>query len=376
MSNIKISVIIPVYNAERFLEKCLESVVNQSLSDIEIICVDDGSTDRSLEILERYWNNDSRIKILTQQNKFAGVARNNGMKNASGKYFVFWDSDDFFEKNALEVLYNSCEKTGADICLCGAYNYDSETGKRAEDQTFLKKRFLPEGKVFSKKTCPEYIFNIASNVPWQRMFRADFIRAHGIEFQALPKANDTYFVMTATYFAEKITYTEKPLVNYRTNNSLSITGTASKNPLCAYDSYMAVYEMLKKENPDERVWQSFYNRLLSGLFRSVLLQTTEDGIKTVYDKIKNEGISAFGINRHLNREYYYFQKEFDDLNVMLNHSFAEYLMYKYKKENADKLFYKNQAEKKLSVRLARKISRFVKADSKLFEIGKRILHFK
>lgn len=376
MSNIKVSVIIPVYNAEKFLEKCIGSVVNQSLSDIEIICIDDGSTDGSLEILKRFQENDSRIKILTQQNKFAGVARNNGIKNASGKYLVFWDSDDFFEKNALEVLYNKCEKHGADICLCSAYNYDSETGKRAEDQTFLKKRFLPEGKVFSKKTCPQYIFNIASNVPWQRMFRADFIKAHGIEFQALPKANDTYFVMTATYFAEKITYTEKPLVNYRTNNSLSITGTASKNPLCAYDSYMAVYEMLKNENANDLVWQSFYNRLLSGLFRSILLQTTEDGIKTVYDKVKNEGILAFGINQHLNREYYYFQKEFDDLNIMLNHSCGEYLMYKYKKENADKVFYKNQAEKKLLVRLARKISRFISADSRIFEIGKKILHFK
>lgn len=376
MTNPKVSVIIPVYNAEKFLEKCLNSVINQTLDDIEIIAVDDGSSDGSLEILNRYKEKDGRIIILTQQNKFAGAARNNGMKHACGKYFVFWDSDDFFEPKALEILYNCCEKTGADICLCSAYNYDSETGTRAEDQTFLKKRFLPREKVFSRKTCPQYIFNIASNVPWQRMFHADFIKAHGIEFQAIPKANDTYFVMTATYFAEKITYTEKPLINYRTNNSLSITGTASKNPLCAYESYMAVYEMLKKECTDDLVWQSFYNRLLSGLFRSVLLQTTENGIKTVYDKIKNEGIEAFEINRHLNREYYYFQKEYDDLMILLNHSFGEYLIYKYKKENADKLFYKQQAEKKPVVRLARKISRFISADSKLFELGKRLLHFK
>lgn len=376
MTNPKVSVIIPVYNAEKFLPKCLDSVINQTLSDIEIIAVDDGSVDGSLEILRQYGDKDSRIKILTQQNKFAGAARNNGMKAAAGKYLVFWDSDDFFEPKALEILYSCCEKTGADICLCSAYNYDSETGKRTEDQTFLKKRFLPRDKVFSKKTCPGYIFNIASNVPWQRMFRADFVKSHGIEFQAIPKANDTYFVMTATYFAEKITYTEKPLINYRTNNSLSITGTASKNPLCAYDSYMAVYEMLRGECTDPLVWQSFYNRLLSGLFRSVLLQTTEDGIKTVYNKIKDEGISAFGIDRHLNREYYYFQKEYDDLMILLNHSFGEYLMYKYKKENADRLFYKQQAEKKLSVRLARKISRFISADSKLFELGKKLLHFK
>lgn len=376
MINPKVSVIMPVYNAEKFLPKCLDSVINQTLRDIEIIAVDDGSADGSLEILRQYGDKDSRIKILTQQNKFAGAARNNGMKAASGKYLVFWDSDDFFEPRALEILYNCCEKTDADICLCSAYNYDSETGKRTEDQTFLKKRFLPKGRVFSKETCPEYIFNIASNVPWQRMFRADFIKAHGIEFQAIPKANDTYFVMTATYFAEKITYTEKPLINYRTNNSLSITGTASKNPLCAYDSYMAVYEMLRGECTDPLVWQSFYNRLLSGLFRSVLLQTTEDGIKTVYNKIKDEGIAAFGIDKHLNREYYYFQKEYDDLMILLNHSFGEYLMYKYKKENADRLFYKQQAEKKLSVRLARKISRFISADSKLFELGKKLLHFK
>lgn len=376
MTNTKVSVIIPVYNAEKFLEQCLNSVVNQTLKEIEIIAVDDGSTDKSLEILNQFQEHDSRIKILTQQNQFAGVARNNGIKNAAGKYLVFWDSDDFFELNALEILYNACEKTGADICLCGAYNYNSETGKKAEDQTFLKKRFLPKERIFSKKTCPEYIFNIASNVPWQRMFRAEFIKQHNIEFQALPKANDTYFVMTATYFAEKITYTEKPLINYRTNNSLSITGTASKSPLCAYESYMAVYELLKKEQPSDLIWQSFYNRLLSGLFRSVLLQTTEDGIKTVYNKIKEEGIEAFEINKHLDKEYYYFQKEYDDLMILLNHSFGEYLMYKYKKENADKLFYKSQAEKKLSVRLARKISRFIKADSRLFEIGKRILHFK
>lgn len=376
MSDTKVSVIIPVYNAEKYLEKCLNSVINQTLKDIEIICVDDGSADNSPEILKSFSKKDSRVKIFTQQNKFAGAARNLGMKNAAGKYFVFWDADDFFELNALETLYKCCEKTEADICLCGAYNYNSETGRKTEDQTFLKKRFLPKSKVFSKSTCPEYIFNIASNVPWQRMFRAAFIKKHKIEFQQLPKANDTFFVMAATYFAERITCTEKPLVNYRTNNSLSITGTASKNPLCAYESYMAVYEMLKNESPNELVWQSFYNRLLSGLFRSVLLQTTEEGIKTVYNKIKNEGLEAFEINKHLNRDYYYFQKEYDDLMILLNHSFGEYLIYKYKKENADKLFYKQQAEKKPLVRLARKISRFIQADSKLFELGKKILHFK
>lgn len=144
MKDIKVSVIIPVYNAQKYLEKCLNSVVSQTLKDIEIICVDDGSSDSSPDILQSFAKKDSRVIIKRQKNLFAGAARNNGMDTARGKYFVFWDSDDFFEKNALEVLYNKCEKERADMCLCAAYCVDGKTGRRAVDETFFKKAFSAE----------------------------------------------------------------------------------------------------------------------------------------------------------------------------------------------------------------------------------------
>ncbi|MCC8015955.1 MAG: glycosyltransferase, partial [Clostridiales bacterium] len=125
MKNIKVSVIIPVYNSEKYLKQCLESVINQTLKEIEIICVDDGSTDNSLKILTALSEKDGRISVLRQQNLFAGAARNNGIKHAKGKYLVFWDSDDFFEAGALSALYKKCEKENADICLCGAYTYNT-----------------------------------------------------------------------------------------------------------------------------------------------------------------------------------------------------------------------------------------------------------
>lgn len=128
MNEVKVSVIMPVYNSEKYLEKCISSVLNQSLREIELICVDDGSTDSSPRILEAFAKSDSRVKLLHQQNLYAGVARNNGMKAACGKYFAFWDSDDFFEPNALEIMFSACEKSNADICVCGAY---SVTAKRA-----------------------------------------------------------------------------------------------------------------------------------------------------------------------------------------------------------------------------------------------------
>lgn len=376
MKNVKVSVIIPVYNAEKYLEKCLDSVTRQTLSEMEIICVDDGSADSSLEILERYAASDPRILIKRQQNLFAGAARNNGMDTAKGKYLVFWDSDDYFEKNALETLYKKCEKEQADICLCGAFTVDGETGKRAVDETFLKRRFLPKGSVFSIKTNPEYIFNMASNTPWQRMFRTDFVKAHGLRFQDLRHANDTYFVLCAMFYAERITYTEKPLVNYRTNNALSVTGSASKDPLCAYKAYAAVYEELGKAGLSGKALQSFHSKLLSGLIREIMLQTDENGLKTAYYKIRDEGFAFFGLDKHTEPDYYYFKSDYEDMLFIREHALSEFLIYKYRKENRARLFYKQKAEKSPVIRFARKAARLLPANSSLYDIGKRILHFK
>lgn len=376
MKDIKVSVIIPVYNAQKYLEKCLNSVVSQTLKDIEIICVDDGSSDSSPDILQSFAKKDSRVIIKRQKNLFAGAARNNGMETARGKYFVFWDSDDFFEKNALEVLYNKCEKERADMCLCAAYCVDGKTGRRAVDETFLKKRFLPKESVFSIETAPEYIFNMASNTPWQRMFRADFIREHGIRFQNLRHANDTYFSLMATYYAKRITYTEKPLVNYRINNSESVTGKTSDAPLCAYEAYAAVFDEITKLGISEKAMQSFYSKLLSGLLRELMTQTDGDAMNAVYSKIKEEGVSRFGFDLHTDAGYYYFKNDFEDLNFLLNHTLDEFLMYKYKKERETRLFYKNKAERTVLIRLARRAARLLPANSSLYDKGKRFLRFK
>lgn len=116
----KISIIIPIYNVESYLKECLDSILNQTLRDIEVICVNDGSTDSSLSILEKYKNMDDRIIIVDQENQGISIARNNGLACARGKYIEFIDSDDYlFSNNYLESLYNACEKYDADIAVAG-----------------------------------------------------------------------------------------------------------------------------------------------------------------------------------------------------------------------------------------------------------------
>ena len=114
---ILVSVIIPVYNAALFLDQCLDSVVNQTLRDIEIICVDDGSTDNSVDIIKKYMMSDSRIKLFRQSNKGAGAARNFGLKYATGKYVHFLDSDDWLDLSAYEKTYGIIEEAKSDICI-------------------------------------------------------------------------------------------------------------------------------------------------------------------------------------------------------------------------------------------------------------------
>ena len=115
MKKIKVSVIVPVYNMERHLRRCLDSLLAQSLDDIEIICVDDGSTDSSREILSEYAQKDERFEFIAQENRSAGAARNTGMKKASGEYLIFLDSDDFFDKDLLKKTY---EKAKQDNIIC------------------------------------------------------------------------------------------------------------------------------------------------------------------------------------------------------------------------------------------------------------------
>ena len=133
---VKVSVILPVYNVEKYLKECLDSILNQTLQEIEVICVDDGSTDRSLEILREYEKKDKRVIVLTQENKGAGAARNKGLAIAKGEYLSFLDSDDFFASGMLEEAYRRCVEKKAQICVYQVLRYNEKTKETIYDKGF------------------------------------------------------------------------------------------------------------------------------------------------------------------------------------------------------------------------------------------------
>lgn len=233
-----ISVVVPVYNAEKYLKECVDSLLSQTFRDVEFIFVDDGSTDRSVEILEEYQKKDGRIQILQQQNQYAGVARNNGMKAATGKYIIFLDSDDFFELTMLEEAYNCAEKNHVQMVVFSFQNYDDQTHNLSP----CRNQLLP-GDIFSADNCSDSFFLDIYAAPWNKLYLSEFVRTTNISFQPVRKANDAFFVLTTSCLASRIYYLQKSLVYYRINNSASLQGNVKSERA----SFVAALQAVKAE---------------------------------------------------------------------------------------------------------------------------------
>ena len=192
----KVSIIIPVYNVEAYLRQCLDSVLNQTLRDIEIICVNDGSTDGSSDILASYASQDSRLVVVEQPRSGAGPARNLGMSRAKGQYLDFVDADDFLASDMLERRLACAEETQADIVISGFCRYDA-SGTALQRRTLFGWAVGKLPRVFAPDAFADSIFTTFQPAPWNKFFRAGFVAHHGLQFQSLPCCNDVCFTQTA-----------------------------------------------------------------------------------------------------------------------------------------------------------------------------------
>lgn len=243
-SILKISVIIPVYNAEKYLDQCLQSLLQQTLQDFEILCIDDGSTDNSLVVLNQYAKNYTNVKVYQQQNLHAGVARNKGIKESQGDYLAFVDADDFVEPDYLELQYNRLIETDADICICDVDNYNMQSGSFSSS-SFISYRLLPNKEVFNKGDLKDNLFLCFISSPCNKMLKKSFLQENGIFFQETFHSNDVYFSQISLALADKITVLrEKVLYHYRIGLKDNIQSSKSKFSMDGPYALMHLYEQL------------------------------------------------------------------------------------------------------------------------------------
>jgi Glycosyltransferases involved in cell wall biogenesis len=260
---VKVSVIIPVYNEEQYLEQCLDSVCGQTLEKIEIICVDDGSADRSPQILAEYAGKDSRIKVLTQKNRFAGTARNHGMKYAVGEYLSFLDADDYFAPDMLEKMYQRAEEYGADVTVCSYVEYNEERKEICEVNREFEELFFRRKDVFSGRdlNCAG-IFQITKGWAWDKLFRADFVRRSGYEFPDFRSSEDGFFVYMLLAGAERISYMDDVFITHRVNVQGSLSDSKDKDWMSGLKMWLMIGRELKGRGMYPVYEQSFLNELV------------------------------------------------------------------------------------------------------------------
>lgn len=250
MAKPKISVVIPVYNAEKFLKKCLDSVINQPMREIEIICVNDGSTDNSALILEEYANKDDRISVVHQPNSKAGAARNNGLERACGEFVHFVDADDFLADDIYHNLYDIADKNKLEWLLFKGKPVDLETeqfvgGALAE---YLSQSHMIKSdyeKPFSFKDGVDRLTAHPMYPPWANLYCREFLIKNNLKFDTLQQFDDHYFYFAAAARAKRILVADVCAVYHRTNNPNSSTGGHLKHFAKHFISFKNIFDDCK-----------------------------------------------------------------------------------------------------------------------------------
>ena len=258
MSNYKVSVIVPCYNAEKFLPKCIKSLRNQTLSEIEIICVNDCSKDETKNILNKYAKEDPRIKpIHFEKNQGQSSARNAGIQASSGDFISFVDSDDYIEEDMLEKLYNKALHTGSDMVISNIYLDFEDTG---EKQIFRDNRYYTylSGQTFHATEQPALISCIGV---WDRIYRRELIINNHLLFPVGLVYEDHLFCIQAFVLAKKVTVVNEPLYYYRKNAGGSITDNEKKNDNYKFN-FLEISRRIKAFLKEQNVYEVFQKEYL------------------------------------------------------------------------------------------------------------------
>lgn len=261
MSIPKVSIVIPCYNVENYLHQCLDSAVTQTLKEIEIICVDDGATDSTGEILDEYANKDSRIIVIHKENGGYGKAMNAGMDIARGKYFMILESDDFLIPDSCELLYKAAESYGADIVRSDYFDLTTQNGKT----TLTAKQMNRDFSYYYRLICPNKELEVYSFVMhnWTGIYNREFLEKHHIRYNETPGASyqDNGFFFQVFTQTEKLVYIPRPCYCYRIDNPGSSIHDASKVYTMSEEFAFIRTYLSKHPEFEKQVLPAFYARL-------------------------------------------------------------------------------------------------------------------
>lgn len=317
MRQSQISVVVPVYNTAKYLEQCICSIMNQTFKDLEIILVDDGSTDNSWEILKRFERRDTRITVIHREKSSGSAAmpRNIGLGCATSKYIIFLDSDDYFDLNMFEKMYYYAEKNQADLVICDNYYVSPVSGVIKNRSGELCHKYLDDKKVFSYKDMPDTIFQISNSV-WNKLILRDTLTINRLEFQENTRSlDDLYFANLLLLFSKRIYVLNEKLVFYRQFRPGSQTTAVAKNKESIFFAFDKLNKYLIRNHLYDKIKKSLQNWTLDTLAWWYYLAREFKAEQELFFLYKK----------------YYFKElkllDMDETDIYNNQSFYHYILY-------------------------------------------------
>ena len=319
---IKVSVIMPVYNCEDYLKDSVESIINQTLSDLELICVDDGSSDNSLNILKEYEKQDSRVKVFSLNHLGAGDTRNFALNHICGEYLYFMDADDILDLNAFEDFYRISKSKNLDFLMFKAKQYDV-INKTTSERYYYNMAPISKfkDKVFNFKDLNNLIFNI-NVAPWCKFYNARFVLDSGAKFRSASKFNDNQFFWDIIFQAERIYFLDE---FYYTQNvhPNSLIESAGKSHCDKVDVVNDIWELFKKHGQFDKFKQQLYKNKVASYVRrygEIKDEFKELFFKKIKNDLKNIKDSNFrdylGLARTFAFDSVMISKSHDDFDIL------------------------------------------------------------
>ncbi len=365
----KVSVIIPVYNVESYLEECMESVIRQTLKDIEIICVDDGSSDSSLQILESYQRQDERILLIRQENRGYGYAVNQGLAHAAGEYIGIAEPDDFVSLKMYEDLYRKAKEYDLDLVKADFYRFKRDSkGNMELYYNHLSPDSRDYHKVFNPKMTPQALRFIMNT--WSGIYRREFLEQYHIRHNETPGASfqDNGFFFQTFVYAERGMILDRPYYMNRRDNPSSSTNSREK-VYCINAEYDYIRKLLLR---DTEVWERFksmywfkkYHNYMGTLWR-IGAEYKKDYVLRFSEELKR-GMSLGELD-----EKEFSKASWRNIQSIVKDPEQYYLTRVYPVTMNRKVFERIEELDKENQRLKEEISRV--RSSKTFRMGKAIL---
>ena len=294
MENAKVSIIMPLYNAEKYLEESLKSVLEQTFTNYELICVNDGSTDCTPDILEKFCKKDNRLRVISNSERSgAACSRNKGMSMANGKYLAFLDGDDIFDETMLKKAYDTIEKNAADIVM---FDY-----KHVPTEQIYNKLHINHGREYKDRYCKNTFtvfdcepceFTYWTSAPWNKLYRGTFIQENCLEFQDLSCVNDVFFVCMALLLSSRtIVLEDDHVMVYAREHSEAGRISCDRDSMCTYKALMHIGQELVKRNKFKELSPYFYYRVFFSLKYALEGDHNKERARIFYNFMQEEGIS-------------------------------------------------------------------------------------